>query len=38
VVAFWEKSELFDEINGGFITSIDREGKSYNDDKSVCVA
>ena len=35
VVAFWEKSELFDEINGGFITSIDREGKSYNDDKSV---
>ena len=35
VVAFWEKSQLFDEENGGFITSIDREGKSYNDDKSV---
>lgn len=35
VVPFWEGSDLFDEVNGGFITSVDREGKSYNDDKSV---
>lgn len=35
VVPFWEKSDLIDEKYGGFITSVDREGKSYNDDKSV---
>ena len=35
VVPFWINSDLIDEENGGFITSIDREGKSYNDDKSV---
>lgn len=36
VVPFWEKSDLIDEECGGFITSVDRQGKSYNDDKSVC--
>lgn len=35
VVPFWEKSDLIDETYGGFITSVDREGRSYNDDKSV---
>ena len=35
VVKFWENSDLFDKEYGGFITSIDREGKSYNNDKSV---
>ena len=35
VVGFWLKSDLIDKENGGFITSVDREGKSYNDDKSV---
>ena len=35
VVKFWENSDLIDEKDGGFITSVDREGKSYNDDKSV---
>ena len=35
VVSFWEKSDLIDEKYGGFITSVDRRGKSYNDDKSV---
>ena len=35
VIPFWEKSDLIDETYGGFITSVDREGKSYNDDKSV---
>lgn len=35
VVPFWEKSDLIDEECGGFITSVDRQGKSYNDDKSV---
>ena len=35
IVPFWINSDLIDEENGGFITSIDREGKSYNDDKSV---
>ena len=35
VVPFWEKSDLIDKEHGGFITSVDREGKSYNDDKSV---
>ena len=35
VIPFWEKSDLIDETYGGFITSVDREGRSYNDDKSV---
>lgn len=35
VVNFWLKSDLIDNEHGGFITSVDREGKSYNDDKSV---
>lgn len=35
VLPFWEHSDLFDEQHGGFITSVDREGKSYNNDKSV---
>lgn len=35
VVPFWEKSDLIDKEYGGFISSVDREGKSYNDDKSV---
>lgn len=35
VIPFWEKSDLFDEQNGGFITSVDRYGKCYNEDKSV---
>lgn len=35
VVDFWLKSDLIDEKYGGFITSVDRYGKSYNDDKSV---
>ena len=32
---FWTSSDLVDKEDGGFITSVDREGKSYNDDKSV---
>ena len=35
VIPFWEKSDLLDREYGGFITSVDREGKSYNNDKSV---
>ena len=35
VVPFWLGSDLLDEEYGGYITSVDREGKSYNDDKSV---
>lgn len=35
VMGFWMKSDLIDEKYGGFITSVDREGKSYNNDKSV---
>lgn len=35
VVPFWENSDLIDKQYGGFITSVDRFGKSYNDDKSV---
>jgi len=35
VVPFWMNSDLIDEECGGFITSVDEEGKSYNDDKSV---
>jgi N-acylglucosamine 2-epimerase len=32
---FWMQSDLIDKENGGFITSVDREGRAYNDDKSV---
>jgi len=35
VVKFWENSDLIDKQYGGFITSVDEEGKSYNNDKSV---
>lgn len=35
VVPFWMNSDLIDNEYGGFITSVDRSGKSYNDDKSV---
>ena len=35
VVPFWEKSDLFDHKYGGFNSSVDREGKCYNPDKSV---
>ena len=35
VLPFWLKSDLIDKESGGFITSVDRMGKSYNDDKSV---
>lgn len=32
---FWDNSDLIDDEFGGFISSVDREGKSYNSDKSV---
>lgn len=35
VINFWLNSDLIDKEYGGFITSVDRKGKSYNDDKSV---
>lgn len=35
VIPFWENSDMFDSEYGGFITSVDRTGKSYNNDKSV---
>ncbi|MCQ2449533.1 MAG: AGE family epimerase/isomerase [Clostridia bacterium] len=35
VVPFWMNSDLLDSENGGYISSVDRQGKSYNDDKSV---
>jgi N-acylglucosamine 2-epimerase len=35
VIPFWINSDLLDRENGGYITSVDRQGKSYNDDKSV---
>ena len=35
VLPFWLQSDLIDREYGGFITSVDRQGKSYNDDKSV---
>ena len=35
VVPFWMRSDLIDKEYGGFISSVDRAGKSYNDDKSV---
>ena len=35
VLPFWLNSVLIDKEYGGFITSVDRQGKSYNSDKSV---
>ncbi len=35
IIPFWEKSDLIDKEYGGFISSVDRVGKSYNEDKSV---
>jgi len=35
VMPFWMKSDLIDREYGGFISSVDREGKQYNTDKSV---
>ena len=35
VIPFWMHSDLIDKEYGGFISSVDREGRSYNDDKSV---
>lgn len=34
-IPFWLHSDLLDRKYGGYITSVDREGKSYNNDKSV---
>lgn len=31
---FWMQSDLLDKKYGGYITCVDREGKSYNNDKS----
>ena len=33
-IPFWMNSDLIDRKYGGYITSLDRYGKSYNDDKS----
>ena len=35
VMPFWMRSDLLDREYGGCITSVDRAGRSYNDDKSV---
>lgn len=35
VVPFWMNSDLIDRKYGGFLTSVDREGRCYNSDKSV---
>lgn len=35
VAPYWVNSEMLDKEYGGCITSMDREGKSYNNDKSV---
>ncbi|MDD2268779.1 MAG: AGE family epimerase/isomerase [Eubacteriales bacterium] len=34
-IPFWLQSDLIDKKYGGYISSVDRYGKSYNDDKSV---
>ncbi len=34
-IPFWMKSDLIDKDFGGYITSVDRIGKSYNTDKSI---
>lgn len=35
VIPFWMNGELADREYGGYISSLDREGKAYNTDKSV---
>ena len=35
IIPFWTNSDMTDEEFGGCITSVDRTGKSYNNDKSV---
>lgn len=35
VMPFWMNSDLLDREYGGCITSVDRAGRSYNEDKSV---
>lgn len=35
VMPFWDNSDLFDKQYGGFISSVDEQGKQYNTDKSV---
>lgn len=35
VMPFWLRSDLLDREYGGYITSVDREGRCYNTDKSV---
>lgn len=35
VVPFWLNSDLIDKTYGGYISSVDREGRCYNSDKSV---
>jgi len=35
IIPFWMESQMSDKQYGGYITSVDRRGKSYNDDKSV---
>ena len=35
VVPFWLNSDLVDKEYGGYISSVDREGRCYNSDKSV---
>lgn len=37
-IPFWMQSDLLDRKYGGYITSVDREGRSYNNDKSVWFA
>ena len=32
VLPFWMKSDLIDKKYGGFITIVERQGKSYNND------
>ena len=35
IVPFWMNSDLIDRTYGGYISSVDREGRCYNTDKSV---
>lgn len=37
-IPFWMNSDLLDKEYGGYISSVDRQGRSYNDDKSVWFA
>ena len=34
-IPFWLGSDLIDRKYGGYMTNVDREGKCYNEDKSV---